>query len=125
MLRLGEAIELALVTYSETGHYLASVTIFFIFIFAVALLAAGVRDVGTKVALSWHVVLELLLIPLSLYLAFLSATASNSRLLSSLSIQRRFAIFAGIFLVLQGLLAKIGSDILKWIMGINNRRRSC
>jgi len=121
LLRFSEAVELAVVTYTETKHILLTGTAFFVFVFGVMLVVVGVRDVGVRVALTWHVILELLLIPLSLYFAYSIAQSGNGRLLLLLTPVARFEVSAVMFLAGQVLLAVIGFHILRWTMMANRR----
>lgn len=121
LLRFSEALELARVTYAETRHVLLTGIAFFAFVFGIALVAAGVRDVGDRVAMLWHVILELLLVPLSLYFAYTIARAGNGNLLPLLNPSARFEVVTIMFLAGQILLAIIGSHVLRWMMMANRR----
>jgi hypothetical protein len=119
LIRLAEGVELGLVTYRETGIPLNSVTIFFIFVFAVTIVVHGVRVLGRWVALTWHCGLELFLGFLSAYWAATCAFAAGERahsLFRMLDFHHRLILFSALFFYVQLLLAVAGAHIILWMI---------
>jgi hypothetical protein len=112
-LRGAEALELALVMYAVTGQLLPACTLAFLFAFALSVVVAGVHCLGEGVALVWHVILEVMLLPLSVYFAYLAAGDLKGSLAAS-PFSVRFSTTLLVFLMLQSLLALAGCHVLRW-----------
>ena len=117
LLRMSEASELGHVSYTEAHSLMLATILVFSFLFGLAVVLAGVHSLGAKVAVTWHIVLELLLVPLSLYFAKLSSLIAPApeSVLAPCSASQRFLAMAIIYLVAQFLLAMAGLHIVKWL----------
>jgi hypothetical protein len=115
-LRSAEAMKLGFVTYAVIGQWLPACTLAFLFLFALSVVVAGVHHLGEGVALVWHVILEVMLLPLSVYFAYLAAADLKGSFAAS-PFSMRFAIMLAVFLTLQSLLALAGCHVLRWAAG--------
>jgi hypothetical protein len=125
LIRVAEAGELGNVMYRETHNPVISVALSFVFIFALTIVVYGVRTVGQLVALTWHCVLELILVLLSEYWAAncaFSAAVNSQSLFSSWTPLHRFILFSVLFLFVQGLLAMAGAHIIVWMIKEQQQR---
>ncbi|HEY0394931.1 MAG TPA: hypothetical protein VGD01_10610 [Candidatus Elarobacter sp.] len=126
IVRLGEAWELGVVTLAETRNLVITLTFILAFLFALAVVIKGVAYLGDRVALLWHVILDMLLVPVSVYLAFvaMSVPAAQPSPVASLSGEARLALMLTAFLTSQALTSLIGLYVLRWIVAVSRRTRS-
>ena len=115
-LRSAEGVELAFVTYGQLGQALTAASVLFLFAFAVCAANAGARPLGRRAAFRWHLVGEIILLPIFLYLAFdaadrIQAQASPVAVWGGSALVW-FAVAA--FLALQIAVSFAGMHILKW-----------
>jgi hypothetical protein len=116
ILRISEAGELGLIAYAEAHSIHLAASLVFCFLFGLAVVIVGVARLGDRIAITWHIILEILLIPLSIELAW-NATftvPSASSLLGSLSPEHRFVLMIVLNGVIQSLLAVAGLHVVKW-----------
>lgn len=116
-LRFSEAGELAHVAYTESHSLHLAASVVFCFVFGLAVVLVGVTRLGERVAVIWHAILELLLVPLSVYFAWKAAATvpAPGLLLAGLTFDERFVVMLVVFAVIQTLLAIAGLHVVKWI----------
>jgi hypothetical protein len=117
LLRLAEAEELGYICYVELHNMLVAAVLVFCFLFGLAVVLVGVNRLGVRFAVTWHIALEALILPLSICLAKLAADAKPhpQSILSLLPYYDRLGVILTMFFLAQGLLAVAGLHVVRWM----------
>ncbi len=123
LLRFGEAGELGQICYIEVHNPLLAATIVFAFLFGLSVVLAGVHRLGERVAVTWHIILEILLAPLSVYFGFEAAQSlpPAGSPLAALSPDARLVLMIVLFAAAQFMLVLVGMHIVKWMSGDDSK----
>lgn len=121
-IRIGEGAELAMITYTVTNHALLVAVSLAAYLFALAVVIDGVKVLGEKIALTWHVILEVLLLFVSIYFAY-SGASHPTQFCAAWTFGTRFGVNLAFFLLSQGLLALMGVHALRWLVYATRKTR--